>query len=142
MEIIIYEELPEEAKEIRETVFVKEQGFHDEFDEIDAYAKHLVLYDDKIPVATCRFFRRELPGDYAVGRIAVRKEYRGKNIGTYLLKEAEDEIKNSGGRRIFLHAQCSARKFYQKQGYSCYGEADLDEDCPHIWMKKKVNEDV
>lgn len=138
MKTIIYDKLPEEAREIREEVFVKEQGFQDEFDEADASAKHLVLYDGPVPAATCRFFRQERPGDYTVGRIAVRKEYRGKNIGTCLLKEAENEIRNSGGKRIFLHAQCGVREFYRKQGYDSYGETDLDEDCPHVWMKKDI----
>ena len=35
MIIKIYEEIPQEAKTIREAVFMKEQGFKDEFDEID-----------------------------------------------------------------------------------------------------------
>lgn len=138
MDIVVYDKLPEEAREIRELVFMEEQGFHDEFDETDARAKHLVVYDGQTPVATCRIFRREEPGDYAVGRIAVRKEYRGRHLGAYLLKAAEEEIRSCGGKRVFLHAQCSARQFYRKQGYGCYGETDLDEDCPHIWMKKDV----
>lgn len=138
MDVRIFEKLPQEAHKIREAVFVEEQGFRDEFDEIDTWAKHLVMYDEKTPIATCRIFRQERPGDYAVGRIAVIKEYRGKNIGTALLKAAENEIKDSGGKRIFLHAQCAAQKFYQKQGYSSYGETDLDENCPHIWMCKEI----
>lgn len=81
MYINIYEHLPKEAQKIRKTVFIKEQGFHNEFDEIDSYAKHLVLYDEKVPIATCRFFSRESCEDYFIGRIAVIKEYRGKNIG-------------------------------------------------------------
>ena len=67
MKTMVYDKLPKEAREIRETVFVKEQGFHDEFDELDAAAKHLVLYDEEVPIETCRFFRRKLLGDYTVG---------------------------------------------------------------------------
>lgn len=138
MYINTYEHLSKEAQIIRETVFIKEQGFHNEFDKIDSYAKHLVLFDEKIPIATCRFFRRESYEDYFIGRIAVIKEYRGKNIGATLLKAAETQIKNIGGKRIFLHAQCRAKKFYEKQGYSSYGEIVLEENCPHIWMCKKI----
>lgn len=43
MFIKIYDEIPEEAKTIREAVFIKEQGFKDEFDEIDDVAKHVLL---------------------------------------------------------------------------------------------------
>lgn len=56
MFIKIYDEIPEEAKAIREEVFIKEQGFKDEFDEIDDVAKHVLIFDGDIPVGTCRFF--------------------------------------------------------------------------------------
>ena len=86
------------------------------------------------------FFARELPGDYVIGRIAVIKEYRGQNIGTYLLKAAETEIEKIGGKKIFLHAQCRVEKFYEKQGYSSFGKIELDEYCPHVWMSKRIGE--
>ena len=56
MDIKVYHTLHEDAVMIRETVFMKEQGFHDEFDETDRSAAHLVLYIDGLPAATCRFF--------------------------------------------------------------------------------------
>lgn len=142
MFIRIYENLPEEARKIREAVFIEEQGFHDEFDDIDCYAKHLVLFHEEIPVATCRFFRKDSCRDYYIGRIAVIKEYRGKHVGEYLLKAAEKEIKKSDGKNIILHAQCKAEKFYQKQGYIRYGEIDWEENCPHIWMRKEIENDI
>lgn len=138
----IYDKLPEEAQEIREEVFMKEQGFCDEFDETDMHAKHLVLYDENIPIATCRFYKRDLSEDYIIGRIAVIKQYRGRNIGACLLAEAEAEIRKMGGKRIFLHAQKRVEKFYEKQGYSGYGEIDLDENRPHIWMKKIIADNL
>ena len=50
--------LPDDARLIREMVFVKEQGFEDEFDDQDAAATHLVLYgDDGTPMGTGRFFK-------------------------------------------------------------------------------------
>lgn len=42
MFIKLYDEIPEEAKTIREAVFIKEQGFKDEFDEIDDIAKIII----------------------------------------------------------------------------------------------------
>ena len=39
MFIKIYDEIPQEAKAIRKSVFMKEQGFKDEFDETDHLAK-------------------------------------------------------------------------------------------------------
>ena len=140
MYINTYEHLPIEAQKIREAVFMEEQGFHNEFDEIDSYAAHLILYDEKIPIATCRFFRQDSCEDYFIGRIAVIKEYQGKNIGADLLKKAETQMKKMGGKRIFLHAQYQVKNFYEKQGFSSYGEIGLVENCPHVRMFKKIGE--
>ena len=58
MSICVYDSLPDEAVEIRENVFVKEQGFEKEFDEIDEKAIHLVMFDEHLqkPVVTCRIY--------------------------------------------------------------------------------------
>lgn len=97
------------------------------------------IYIENIPAAACRFFPGQPQGEYVVGRIAVRKEYRGHSLGSRVLAAAESEIRMLGGRRVILHAQQQARPFYEKQGYSAYGEPDFDEDCPHIWMKKELS---
>lgn len=138
MNIRLYEKLPGEAAEIRTAVFVEEQGFQNEFDEIDGYAKHLVLFRDGRAVAACRFFRRDEDMSYVIGRIAVVKEYRGQSLGSRLIKEVEKLVREKDGGRIVLHAQVQAKHFYEKLGYLAFGEMDYDEDCPHIWMQKKI----
>lgn len=35
-------------------MFVKEQGFEEEFDDIDETAAHIVLFDGSHPVGVCR----------------------------------------------------------------------------------------
>lgn len=138
MKIKKYDNLPEEAKQIRTHVFVEEQGFTLEFDEIDNIAKHLVCFEGTMPIATCRFYQEEKGGDYLVGRIAVEKSSRGKNIGGVILKEAEKQIQKTGGKTVKLSAQQQAAGFYEKQGYVSVGEPYMDEDCPHIMMYKSL----
>ena len=133
MHIQQFHTLPPEAIAIREEVFMKEQGFQDEFDAIDASATHLVLFDNKTPVGTCRFYTED--GVYLIGRIAVIKSHRGKHLGATLLEAA---IRSDGGTLTRLHAQCRAQTFYEKQGYRAFGEIGLDEGCPHIWMEKRL----
>lgn len=41
---------------IRIKVFMEEQGFKNEFDDIDNRAIHIVLYKEGKPVGTCRVF--------------------------------------------------------------------------------------
>lgn len=139
MEAKIYNVLPEDAVFIRNTVFVEEQGFKEEFDRIDENALHMVMYDGNIPIAVCRFFEDKEPGTYIIGRIAVIKKYRGQDIGMELMSEAEKVIKEMGGRKICLHAQERVKEFYGKQGYSLSGINDYDEGCPHVWMYKELD---
>ena len=82
-----FDGLPDEARAIRQKVFVEEQGFMDEFDDADASARHLVALDDGKPVGTCRFFHMA-DGAYIIGRIAVVAECRGKGIGAFLVLAA------------------------------------------------------
>ena len=58
----IYDSLPKEAEAIRRAVFMDEQGFKDEFDDIDGTAWHIVIFDGSVPAATCRVFFDEKLG--------------------------------------------------------------------------------
>lgn len=57
MKFKTYEYLAEDAKMIRQRVFMQEQGFVDEFDDTDLQATQIVLYDAGKPIATCRIFQ-------------------------------------------------------------------------------------
>ncbi len=133
-----YNYLPEEAKKIRSEVFVKEQGFYDEYDEFDDIAKHMVMYSNEEPISTCRIYYNSEKESYIIGRVAVLKEWRGKNIGRRILNAAEEYIRENGGKSVMLSGQVRVAGFYEKLGYIKQGETYLDEGCPHIWMKKNL----
>ncbi|MBC8570057.1 GNAT family N-acetyltransferase [Oscillospiraceae bacterium NSJ-54] len=140
MKVKWYEDLrlPEDARMIRDTVFVKEQQFKDEFDDMEVKALHLVLYDEAgAPMATARMFPGE-DGAYHYGRIAVLKEYRGQGLGRTLLDELEKKTRQLGGKWGELGAQCRARGFYEKCGYIACGDEYYEEYCPHVPMRKKL----
>lgn len=131
--------LPQEAMDIRTKVFMEEQGFCNEFDDIDSISVHLVAYsDDKTPIATCRVFKGENDGEYIFGRLAVVKEFRGQNIGAGMIKEAENAVFKRNGKYIILHSQVQAKGFYEKLGFFEFGGIEDDEGCPHIWMRKNL----
>ena len=131
-----YTTLPQEAKDIRIKVFMKEQGFENEFDDIDQISSHIVVFDETKPVGTCRFFKEN--NHYTIGRVAVLKEYRNKHIGHLLLESAEKVIKKLNGDLIVVHAQVRVSLFYENQGYIQFGQIDDDEGVPHKWMKKRI----
>lgn len=118
---------------------MEEQGFQNEFDEIDKEAKHFVAYDGQTEVAVCRVYYNEMHKSYMVGRLAVRKEYRGRHMGDKMLECAEAYIKEKKGDCCMLTAQVKASNFYEKQGYHKCGEEFLDEFCPHVMMTKELN---
>lgn len=135
MELRVTKGMPEQAKEIREEVFVREQHFTREFDEIDPAAVHVVAFIDGEAVATGRVFPdQNQPGVYTVGRVAVRKPWRGQGLGREIIKALEEEAKKCGAVEIRLFAQLQARDFYRKLGYTQSGNEVLEEDCPHVMM--------
>ncbi len=123
--------------EIRKEVFVEEQGFEDEFDEIDAGCIHFVAFEGEMAVGTCRLFYDDRKASYLLGRLAIRKPWRGKGVGSLLLEEAERAVTEKGGRSLMLHSQCAASAFYEKNGYQKMGEIELEQGCPHVWMGKR-----
>jgi predicted GNAT family N-acyltransferase len=137
MEIKKYNYMPKEARAIRQKVFVEEQGFQEEFDEIDGQATHLLVFDGERAVATCRFFFSLKLKGYLVGRIAVLKEYRGKRIGALMMEKTKECLQEIGVNGVFLHAQTHAIGFYEKQGFVSLGIEDEEEGHAHLWMKKE-----
>ena len=130
-----YNALPDEAKLIRTEIFMEEQGFKNEFDEDDSRCVHAVIFSDGKPAAAGRMFPPE-NGVCVIGRIAVRKSLRGKNLGAKTVTLLEEKARELGAEKIALSAQCRVQGFYEKLGYTASGEVYSDEFCPHIHMEK------
>lgn len=127
-----------EAAEIRKTVFVDEQGFENEFDDTDGYAFHAVLFsEDNFPIACGRLYSSD-GKRFIIGRIAVLKQFRRMGLGEKIVTSLENKAGELGGTETELSAQVRAKGFYEKLGYSPFGEEYLDEYCPHIAMRKKL----
>lgn len=125
------------SRRIRTDVFVEEQGFREEFDDIDGIAWHVVVFDGDRPIATGRTFPNA-DGSYSIGRVAVIKGYRSKGVGAVVMNALEEKARALGARTLVLSAQTHAVGFYQRMGFSPYGEEYYDEHCPHIAMKKDL----
>ena len=124
---------------IRETVFVEEQGFEEEFDTLDQTAVHFLITVDGGPAATARMMTGSKDGEYIVGRVAVLPEYRNMRIGSRLMRLTEREALRRGGTKISLSAQHRACAFYESLGYSVSGPSFFEQSCEHIPMEKQLN---
>ena len=125
--------LPEEARLLRTLIFIEEQGFVREFDDLDDAAVHIVAFDGDKPIGTCRYYPRP-DGSYAIGRIAVAREYRGKGVGSALVLEAERRVALLGAKTTVVSAQLRAAGFYRSLGYTEQGSPCPEEHVPHILM--------
>lgn len=125
---------------IRQKVFVEEQGYENEFDDIDAAPGtcHILALLEGVPVGCCRVFP-EGPGRWRIGRVAVLRDFRRRGIASALLKEAEDFLRAQGAGSVLVGAQCTAAELYRRSGYVVCGSVFYDEKTPHVPMIKNLD---
>ena len=133
---------PEDRPDIaalRTRVFVEEQGVPPEIeqDAADDDAVHVLSRDDAgAVVATGRLLVR---GSTAgIGRMAADASVRGRGHGAAVLAELHRQAVLRGVTAIELHAQVSARGFYERAGYTAVGDDYLEAGIPHVTMIRRL----
>lgn len=130
----------EKALQIRNEVFVKEQGVPSEaeYDQHDSTnAKHILVMDQEIPVGTGRI--RIVEDQVAkIERVCLLSSHRGHGLGKIIMLELENIAKELGAKKIKLHAQGHAEKFYKMLGYTSYPPTFIEEGIKHILMTKEL----
>ena len=126
--------------QLRAEVFIVEQNcVYQDIDDKDEKALHLIGEDDGEIVAYARLFK---PHDYfeqaSIGRVVVKEHSRSKKLGHILMREAIQVIKTHfDQRKITISAQLYLKKFYESHGFIQTSEMYLEDDIPHIEMKKE-----
>lgn len=117
--------------EIRRKVFIEEQKVPEEleWDDDDKSCVHILVTDNNTPIATGR-----IKMDGHIGRMAVLKSYRGKGVGSTVLKALIDFSKTLKMKSVYLHAQITAVPFYEKHGFKISSEEFMDAGIPHKSM--------
>lgn len=120
---------------LRQEVFMNEQGFtaDEEWDDLDARARHLLATRDGVPVGTARLIREEGAG--RIGRICVIRSARGSGLGAALVRDGIDRLAAEGITRIVLGAQVRAMGFYAGLGFVPCGPVYDDGGVPHREME-------
>lgn len=125
---------------LRSEIFVVEQNcVYLDIDGKDKVALHLFgEFNGKI-VAYSRLFKAGISFDNAsIGRVVVDANYRDKKWGHDLMREAIAGIKTHfGERKITIGAQLYLKKFYESHGFLQTSEMYLEDDIPHIEMKRE-----
>lgn len=124
----------------RSEVFVVEQNcVYQDIDGKDQKAIHVLGYIEEDLAAYCRLFDA---GDYfeesSIGRVIVSPKHRDKKLGHELMKVAIATIaKEYNQTEITISAQQYLQKFYESHGFVQTSEMYLEDDIPHIEMKKQ-----
>lgn len=116
---------------VRTAVFVDEQQIDptEEWDDKDATAEHLLAMRDGQPVGCARII-----DGHKIGRMAVLRAYRQRNVGSKLLRAAIERIQ-SRGEIPTLSAQLTAMGFYANHGFLPEGPVFDDAGIPHRQMR-------
>ena len=135
IELLSWDQARAHAAPIRFAVFVEEQGVprEIELDDQDARAIHVVAFKNQKPVATGRL----LP-DGHIGRMAVLRDWRGRGIGSVLLKELVKVAEQRGDPEVMLSAQVHAVPFYLAHGFVPEGGEYLEAGIRHQAMKRRL----
>jgi len=70
--------------------------------------------------------------------MAVLPDQQGKHFGKHLLEEVITFCKQQGFKEIILHAQLTAKGFYDKLGFTPFGEEFEEAGIQHISMMKTL----
>lgn len=120
-------------KAIRFEVFVEEQKVpaDEEIDANDPLSIHAIVWSNGKAAACGRL----LP-DGHIGRMAVRKPFRGLGVGGLVLQHLIERARQRRDVDVVLSAQTHAIGFYEKFGFVAEGDEYLDCNIPHRDMRK------
>jgi predicted GNAT family N-acyltransferase len=138
--------------DLRREVFVDEQGVPadlelDAFDD-DTSTSHLAAFDaEGLVIGTVRWVT-EGPGFEGVDgdlgdighlqRLAVRASARGRGIGAVLVAAVEAEVEQAALDAIYLAAQATAVRFYERLNYATFGAPFVEAGLDHRHMFKRL----
>jgi len=117
---------------------VEQNCVYQDIDSKDQKALHVLGYYNDDLAAYCRLFDA---GKYfenaSIGRVIVSPKYREMKFGHDLMREAITGVATHFDKnQITISAQLYLKKFYESHGFAVTSETYLEDDIPHIEMKK------
>ncbi len=128
------EELYEILK-LRAEVFVVEQNCpYQDLDDKDQSSYHLFLEDNGQIIAVLRILPENIAyKEMAIGRLIVKKSYRGKGISRKMMVRAMEFItEDLGKEKIRLSGQAYLTDFYQSLGFEKVSEMYFEDGIEHF----------
>ena len=90
-----------------------------EFEADTPESLYVLALDENLPVSTCRLRIIEQGGELVgkIERVATIPDYRSKGIGSLVISEAENWLKELCVKRVLINSRKAAVRFYEKLGY-------------------------
>lgn len=120
------------------------ESCHFEGDNLES-TKHFGLFDNEKLAGIASLFEHSTPFleeklQFQLRGMAVLPEFQKKGLGEALVKHAENDVMQRGGKTIWFNAREIAVAFYKKLGYEIIGDpfniADIGK---HYVMYKKLD---
>jgi predicted GNAT family N-acyltransferase len=129
------------AMAIRFEVFVDEQRVPAELepDAYDADAVHLLAINEHTgeAIGTARIVDKG-NGVAKIGRVAVRRAWRGHGVGEALMRRAINRAQAEAMTAVILDAQVPVIPFYERLGFVAEGPLFDDAGIPHRRMTRRL----
>ena len=126
---------------LRSEVFVVEQkcAYPDlDGQDLEGDTYHLMGWEDDQLMAYLRLLDHESQGgDVVIGRVITAPQARGKGVGHEMMEQALKQAEKHWPQvPIYLSAQAHLQGYYGKYGFVVAGEEYLEDDIPHIGMRR------
>jgi predicted GNAT family N-acyltransferase len=126
-----------EVRELRRKIFIEEQKVPEgiEWDGLDSFYTHYLIKEGGKPIGTARAKTNPM-GDGKLGRLCLLPEARNKKLGRVLLDFIIADLKKNDKnlKNIKISAQTSVVPFYEKAGFTKFGDEYMEADMPHYAM--------
>lgn len=130
-----------ECLEIRQKVFEEEKQIkaavqRDKLDSSAECCDHFLLRHGDIPAGALRCVREE--STVKLQRFCILPKYRKLGLAGFVLKELEKLYRKQGISKLCADAKFSARRVYEKNGYTAVSEIFMEAGAEHIKMEKQI----
>ena len=122
---------------LRSEIFVVEQTcVYQDIDGLDPSSFHIIGMDNSTLVSYARIVPPSDKKDLSVGRVIIRKEMRGRQIGHELMQQCLHCCSvHFPGQKITMSAQKHLENYYGKHGFIKKGDPYLEDGIPHVHME-------
>ena len=126
---------------LRSEVFVVEQkcAYPDlDGQDLEGDTYHLMGWEDDQLKAYLRLLDPQSQGgDVVIGRVITAPQARGQGVGHEMMEQALKQAEKHWPQvPIYLSAQAHLQGYYGKYGFVAAGEEYLEDDIPHIGMRR------